>query len=113
MTRRKRTDEGATAKVVKKVKAKAVRAAEATVKAARAAVSAAEEFVVEPVSQALGLTPKKPKVEKVRKRHVRPPKRTPAVPRPEREAPKTAKARTLTHSVAKSIPKAGAKKEPR
>jgi hypothetical protein len=67
-----------------------------------------EQRVVKPVEKAQPiLTPKKPKVKKVRKVHVRPPKRTPPAATPPREGPKTVKARTLTHVVAKMIPKSG------
>ena len=68
----------------------------------------AEQRVVKPVEKAQPiLTPKKPKVKKVRKVHVRPPKRTPPATTPPREGPKTVKARTLTHTIAKTIPKPG------
>jgi hypothetical protein len=67
-----------------------------------------EQRVVKPVEKAQPiLTPKKPKVKKVRKVHVRPPKRTPPPATAPREGLKTVKARTLTHTVAKMIPKAG------
>jgi hypothetical protein len=81
-------------------------------KAAKATVKAVEKHVVAPVAKVVrGPTPKKVKVK--RPKYVRPP-RTPAKPKPaaaEAEKPESKglshAARTLRHSVAKSIPKAG------
>jgi hypothetical protein len=76
---------------------------------AKGAVKAAEKYVVAPVVEKLGPTPKKVKVKKAKYKR---PERTPAKPKATPATEKkgmTHAARTLRHSVAKSLPKAGAK----